>query len=94
MAAPRVRVLETSVFWRPVRTRLPFRYGRAVLTEAPVAHLRLRVHVEGRPAAGTSGALLPPLWFDKSPGRTHEDDIRALLRSLREAATAYREAGA
>lgn len=94
MAAPRVRVLETSVFWRRVRTRLPFRYGRAVLTQAPVAYLRLRVHVEGRPAAGTSGALLPPLWFDKSPGRTHEDDIRSLLRSLREAATAYREAGA
>lgn len=94
MAAVRVRVLGSEVFLRPVGTRLPFRYGRAVVTEAPVAHLRLRVEVGGVPVAGVSGAILPPLWFDKSPGRTHEDDIRDLLRSLREAAAAYREAGA
>jgi hypothetical protein len=94
VAAPPVRVLETAIFLRPVRTRLPFRYGRAVMTEAPVAHLRVRAEVGGVPAAGASGAILPPLWFDKSPGRTHEDDIRDLLRSLREAAAAYREAGA
>jgi hypothetical protein len=94
MAAPRVRVLGWELFLRPVRTRLPFRYGSAVVTGAPVAHLRLRVEVDGGAVGGVSGAILPPLWFDKSPGRTHERDIQDLLRSARTAAEVYREAGA
>ena len=29
----RVRVRQADVFLRPVRTRMPFRYGKAVVTE-------------------------------------------------------------
>ncbi len=90
MKAPSVRVREVGVFLRPVRTRIPFRYGTAVVTDEPIAHLRMAAEVEGRPVTGVSAAALPPLWFDKDPSRTHEDDIRDLLRSVRTAADVYR----
>jgi L-alanine-DL-glutamate epimerase-like enolase superfamily enzyme len=86
----KLRVLEVGVFLRRVRTRLPFRYGKAEVLGQPYVHLRVRVE----PAAvGVSAAALPPLWFDKRPGRTHEDDIRDLLRSVDLARAVYPAAG-
>jgi hypothetical protein len=64
---------------------MPFRYGKAVVTELPYAHVR--ADVEG--VTGVSASALPPAWFDKSPGRTHQDDIRDLLRSLDTAIDVY-----
>src|SRR5262245_10026895 len=86
---PRVRVREATVHLRPVRTRLPFRYGTAVVTGQPYAHVRAAVEVDGKPASGVSAAALPPAWFDKRPGRTHDDDIRDLLRSIHTAIRGY-----
>jgi hypothetical protein len=91
---PQVRVREATVHSRHVRTRLPFRYGTAVVTGQPYAHVRAAVEVDGRRVTGVSAAALPPAWFDKAPGRTHEDDVRDLLRSLRAAIDAYGAAGA
>src|SRR5947207_14288049 len=68
----RVRVREVDVFLRRVRTRMPFRYGKAEVTGQPYAHLRVRLEPE---VTGVSAAALPPLWFDKRPGLTHEDTI-------------------
>src|SRR5258706_10838294 len=83
----RLRVREVDVFLRRVRTRMPFRYGKAEVTGQPYAHLRVRCE----PAAtGVSAAALPPLWFDKRPGLTHEDSIRDLLRSVALASEVYR----
>ncbi|MBI3854677.1 MAG: mandelate racemase, partial [Planctomycetes bacterium] len=85
----RLRVREVEVFLRRVRTRMPFRYGKAEVTGQPYAHLRVRCE----PAvAGVSAAALPPLWFDKRPGLTHEDTIRDLLRSIAIASEVYRGA--
>ena len=72
----------------PCRTRLPFRFGIATLTEAPL--LTVRVHVRtsrGDEAAGYSGDLLVPKWFDKNPNTPVEDDTRALLDAVRKAAS-------
>lgn len=88
-SAPRVRFREVGVYLRRVRTRLPFRYGKANVTGQPYAHVRAAVEVEGRRVTGVSAAALPPLWFDKDPSRTHEDDVRDLLLSLRLAAEVY-----
>jgi hypothetical protein len=85
-----LRVLEVDVFLRRVRTRMPFRYGKAEVTGQPYAHLRVRTEAAG---IGVSAAALPPAWFDKRPGRTHEDDVRDLLRSIRIAAEVYVGAG-
>src|SRR6185295_18929048 len=84
-----LRVREVEVFLRRVRTRMPFRYGKAEVTGQPYAHLRVRVDPEG---TGVSAAALPPLWFDKRAGLTHEDTIRELLRSIAIAAEVYRAA--
>ena len=80
-------VREVEVFLRRVRTRMPFRYGKAEVTGQPYAHLRVRTDPE---AVGVSAAALPPLWFDKRPGLSHEDTIRDLLRSIALASGVYR----
>ena len=58
----RLRVREVDVFLRRVRTRMPFRYGKAEVTGQPYAHLRVRCEPD---VTGVSAAALPPLWFDK-----------------------------
>ena len=85
----RLRVREVEVFLRRIRTRMPFRYGKAEVTGQPYAHLRVRCEPE---VVGVSAAALPPLWFDKRPGLTHEDTIRDLLRSIAIASEVYRGA--
>jgi len=87
--APQVRFREAEIYLRHVRTRITFRYGTAVVTGQPYAHVRAVVEVEGRKNTGLSAAALPPAWFDKAPDRTHDDDIRDLLRSLRTAIEIY-----
>jgi hypothetical protein len=86
-----LRVREVDVFLRRVRTRMPFRYGKAEVTGQPYAHLRVRFEPD---ATGVSAAALPPLWFDKRAGLTHEDTIRELLRSIAIASDVYRGAAA
>src|SRR5581483_7491739 len=84
-----LRVRAVDVYLRRVRTRMPFRYGKAEVTGQPYAHLRVQTEPDG---AGVSAAALPPLWFDKRPGLTHEDTIRDLLRSIAVASEVYRAA--
>jgi L-alanine-DL-glutamate epimerase-like enolase superfamily enzyme len=70
---------------------MPFRYGKAEVLGQPYAHLRVRFE----PAVtGVSAAALPPLWFDKREGLTHEETIRELLRSIAVASEVYRAAPA
>jgi hypothetical protein len=87
--APRLKVREVEVFLRRVRTRMPFRYGKAEVTGQPYAHVRVRCEPR---ITGVSAAALPPLWFDKRPGLTHEETIRDLLRSIAIAADTYKSA--
>ena len=87
--APTVRVREVDVRSRPVRTRMEFRYGKASLTSCPITHVRLTAEVAGKTVTGVSAACLPPLWFDKDPSKTHDDNIRDLLRSLKLAIGVY-----
>jgi hypothetical protein len=68
---------------------MPFRYGKAEVTGQPYAHLRVRTDPD---AVGVSAAALPPLWFDKRAGLTHDDTIRDLLRSIALAADVYQAA--
>lgn len=85
----RLKVRDVEVYLRRVRTRIPFRYGKAEVTGQPYAHLRVRCESD---VTGVSAAALPPLWFDKRPGLTHEDTIRDLLRSISIAAEVYKAA--
>lgn len=92
--APAVRVREIQVSTRDVHTRMPFRFGKAVLTWQPVAHVRATIEFpDGKRIEGLSACGLPPLWFDKDASKTHADNIRDLLRSLEIASNVYRAAG-
>lgn len=91
-AALVVRVLEGRWYLRPVRTRMPFRYGSATLTRVPILHLRALVEAaDGRRAEGWAADCLPPGWFDKRPGRTFRDDIAGLRWSAEQALAAALE---
>ena len=70
---------ETKLGLRNSTTRLPFRYGKACLTRCPQAVMRATVEIDGRRTYGFSGDCFPPGWFDKTPGKSFEQQIREML---------------
>lgn len=90
MTAPAFRITEIALYERPVRLRLPFRFGVVTLTEAPQAFLRLRIDMQdGRSAWGMAAELMVPKWFDKNPALSNEQNFDQLRLSLRLARDAY-----
>ncbi|MEM7306668.1 MAG: enolase C-terminal domain-like protein [Planctomycetota bacterium] len=83
----RVRSFQLDV--RPCRTRLPFRFGAATVTAAPLLTARLVVDADGAEAVGLSGDFAMPKWFDKNPEKSAEESSEDLVQSAREAAAAY-----
>ena len=87
-----IAVTNTRFFMRNVRTRMPFRYGTAVVRSAPMLHLAMEVEVAGRrKAIGYAADVLPPKWFDKDPGKTYEQNVEDLIWCARKAASIYAE---
>jgi hypothetical protein len=90
VTAPAFRITEIALYERPVRLRLPFRFGVVTLTEAPQAFLRLRIDMQdGRSAWGMAAELMVPKWFDKNPALSNEQNFDQLRLSLRLARDAY-----
>ncbi|AFL49935.1 hypothetical protein ABIE78_004282 [Sinorhizobium fredii] len=82
--APRVKLVEAEFFERPVDFRFAFRFGVARVERAPQAFVRVRIEDErGRSAAGWSGEMMMPKWFDKNPALSPDDNVEQLRRSLR-----------
>lgn len=91
----RFSIKELSLFERPVRLRMPFRYGVATLTEAPQAFVRATIELEdGRSGSGGAAELLAPKWFDKDPALPEEANFAQLRASLALARASYLAAGA
>lgn len=67
------------------RTRLPFRFGRVTLTEAPVLVARVRAHLDGQEVVGHSADLCVPKWFEKDPAKSIHADVTTLFRSAERA---------
>ncbi|MCA1563809.1 MAG: mandelate racemase, partial [Acidobacteria bacterium] len=57
------------------RTRFPFRYGIASMTDVPHLFLRARVTVAAESTWGLGTEGLPPKWFTKNPATTFEQDL-------------------
>jgi L-alanine-DL-glutamate epimerase-like enolase superfamily enzyme len=75
------------------RTRFPFRYGIASLTEVPQLFVRARV-VSGRDShTGLAAEGLPPKWFTKDPDTTFEADLQDMFEVIAHAAAAASDAG-
>ncbi len=85
--APKLRVARVDLFERPVRLRLPFRFGVMTLTQAPQAFVRVElVDAQGRSSVGAGAEMLVPKWFEKLPDQSHEQDLQHLRTSVHTAA--------
>jgi len=88
--APRFSIRAVELFERPVRLRLPFRFGVVTLTECPQAFVRVRIEfADGRSAGGGAAELMAPKWFDKNLALSNEDNFAQLRDVLRMARAAY-----
>lgn len=87
--APSFSIAAIELYERPVRLRMPFRFGVVTLTECPQAFARVRIALpDGRSAWGAAAELMAPKWFDKNLALSNEDNfdqLRAVLRLAREA---------
>src|SRR5262245_59436655 len=68
------------------RTRLPFRYGIASMTEVPHLFVRTTVTLGRSSAVGVTAEGLPPKWFTKDPSTAFEQDLPEMLEAIRHAA--------
>lgn len=76
-------------FERPVRLRLPFKFGSVVVREASQVFVRATVDVDGRQAIGAAADLMVPKWFDKRPEISGSENVEQLRSALRIARDAY-----
>jgi hypothetical protein len=87
---PVFKVIGIDFFERPVRLRLPFRFGAVTLTEAIEAFVRARIRLaDGRESVGATAELMVPKWFDKDPRRSNAENVDQLRLSLALARDAY-----
>jgi len=92
-SSPSLRILSTELRLTDVATRLPFRFGGAVLNAAPLATLKIVISTaDGEESAGHSSDLLVPKWFEKDPTKSALDDVQALLGSIAHAMDAWTRA--
>ena len=88
--ATRFIVREIALHERPVKLRLPFRFGVVTLTECPQAFVHARIELaDGRSAWGAAAELMAPKWFDKNLALTNDDNFEQLRDVLRLARSAY-----
>ncbi|MCC6795095.1 MAG: hypothetical protein IT366_08245 [Candidatus Hydrogenedentes bacterium] len=86
----KLAVESVSFFMRNVRMRLPFRYGKACLTAAPLLHVKLIARDEdGIAITGTSADMLPPKWFDKAPDKDYARNISDLVLAAKTGVQGY-----
>ena len=74
-----VRILEGDIHLFDLKTRLPFKYGIATMTQAPQAFVRLVAEIDGKPAPGIAADILPPKWFSKVPDKPLDVEIHEML---------------
>src|SRR5439155_6559283 len=71
-----------------LKTRMPFKYGIATMTETPHVFVRLWVQVDGKLSVGIAADHLPPKWFTKRPEQPIADEIAEMLRVIQHALAA------
>jgi hypothetical protein len=83
VTAPEFSIIEIEFRERPVRLRLPFRFGVVTLTHAPQAFAFARIQLsDGRTALGAAAEMLAPKWFDKNLSLTNEQNFDQLRLAL------------
>ena len=84
---PSIRLCEVRLHRLDMKTRFPFRYGIASMTDAPHLFVLANVEVDQKISRGISADGLPPKWFTKNINTTfEEDDLPSMLQVIRRAA--------
>ena len=86
-----LRLQSIQLFRRDLRTRLPFRYGIATMTDVPHLFVGLDVEIEGRSVKGIAADHLPPKWFTKDPSRDPLEEIDGMADAAATPFEAWRE---
>jgi hypothetical protein len=81
-----LRILNVSLRKAELRTRMPFRYGIAVMRDLPHVFVQLDAEIGGVAARGIAADHLPPKWFTKDPDRALADEIADMARVISHAA--------
>jgi hypothetical protein len=70
-----------------MRTRFPFQYGIASLSEITHLLVRVTIEIDGQVATGVSAEGLAPKWFTKNPHTSFDEvDAPEMLRAIDQAA--------
>lgn len=83
-----VRLTNSKVIYLPLKTRMPFRYGIATMTDLPLAFLFLRYHFTGGKGTecwGVASDFLPPRWFKKDPDQPPSEEVEEMKQVLEQA---------
>jgi hypothetical protein len=89
--APQACVVAVDAFERSVALRVPFRFGASTVRSAWQAFARVSLEDRsGRRATGWAADLMMPKWFDKDPGRSQEENVSDLRRSVLDAVAVAR----
>ena len=86
-----LRLLDFNVRRLDIATRMPFKYGIAVMTDLPHVLVTVRALIGGAEATGQSADHLPPKWFTKEPGTSPQEDIAGMEAVLAEALEAAKD---
>ena len=88
-----MRVKKTEIFLVNLDSRLPFRYGIAVMKGLP--HCVVRVHVEDANGihVGVAADNFAPKWFTKNPATSFRHDSDEMLKVIEHACESAEKAG-
>jgi hypothetical protein len=79
---------------RPVRFRMPFRFGVARVEGAPQVFVHVEIELDdGTRAQGAAAELMVPKWFNKDPALTPEETVAQLRTALNVARDLYLSRG-
>lgn len=81
----RICLNDVTFHTRWMRTRFPFRYGIAAMTELPHVFLSADVTIDGNKIVGLASEGLPPKWFTKNLETTFEEDLPEMLQVIERA---------
>src|SRR5207302_1963397 len=80
-----LKVIRTDLNVLEMRTRMPFKFGIAVLTRAPHLFVRVELDVDGKRQFGLAADGIPPKWFTKNPETLFRDDAVEMFDVIRAA---------
>lgn len=86
MTAPSIRLLDISFRRAELSTRMPFRYGIAVMQKLPHVFVQIDAEIDGVHVQGIAADHLPPKWFTKDPQRDPAAEIDDMAQVIRHAA--------